>query len=215
MTSKAPPIVSPASLARSIAAIMRCSTSTSTQRSGASERQGARGVERHRRAGRKRLPADGEDMAGDAGPGATEQLPRHGAGRDPRGGFAGARALEDVPHVRASVLGDTREIRVARPGLRDRRAPCATGIGGGLGRRAHRVLPVHPVPVGDRHRDRSADRFARPDAGQDLGAVGFDRHPPSPPVPALPAAQVLGDGVDVDGEPCGNAFEDDDERAAV
>ncbi len=36
MTSKAPPIVSPASLARSMAAIIRCSTSASTQRSGLS-----------------------------------------------------------------------------------------------------------------------------------------------------------------------------------
>ena len=194
---------------------MRCSTSASTQRSGASRARALRGVERHRRAGRKRHAADGEDVAGDADPGAAEQLARHGAGRDARRGLAGARALEDVPHVRAAVLGDAGQIRVARPRLRDRRAPRAAGVGGGFGGRAHRVLPVHPVAVVDRHRDRSADRFAGPDAGQDLGAIGFDRHPPPAAVAALPAAQVRGDGVDVDGKPGGNAFENDDERAAV
>ena len=89
------------------------------------------------------------------------------------------------------------------------------GVRRRLGPGAHRLLPVHPVAVLDQHRDRPADRLAGADAGEDVGPVGLDRHPAAAAVAALPAAQITGDAVEVDGKPGGDAFENDDERAAV
>ena len=72
--------------------------------------------------------ADREDMAREPDADLREQLPRDGAGRDARRGFARAGALEDVAHVAAAVLGDAGQVGVAgaRPG--DRRAPRAARI---------------------------------------------------------------------------------------
>jgi hypothetical protein len=77
------------------------------------------------------------------------------------------------------------------------------------------VLPVDPVPVLDRHRDRAADGFTRANTGQDVGAVGFDRHAPTATVSTLSPLEIRRDEVNVDRQAGGNSFEDDNQRAAV
>ena len=57
----------------------------------------------------------------DADAEAREELPRDGARRDARRGFARARAFEDVADVVAIVLQGARQIGVARAGTRHRR----------------------------------------------------------------------------------------------
>ena len=141
-------------------------------------------------------------MAGDAcRPG--EQLLGDGPGGDACGGFPRARAFEDVAHVVAAVLGHARQIGVAGTRTRDGSAARAATLDNGrvicrgFWGNAHRVLPVRPITVLDHHRDRAADRLARADAGEELGAVGFDRHAAAASVPALTPSQVAGDGVEV------------------
>src|SRR5206468_1653322 len=114
------------------------------------------------------------------------------------GGLARARTLEDVPHVRASVLGDTSKVRMTGAGLRDGSAAGTTGVGWRLDGGPHRVLPVHPVAVLDRHRNRTADGFAGSHTRQDLGAIRLDRHAAAAAVATLTTTQVGGDGFDVD-----------------
>ena len=62
-----------------------------------------------------------------------------------------------------------------------------------------------------------ADRFVASgtDARQDVGAIGLDRHPPAASVSALAAAQIGRDGINVNRESGGDAFEDDDKRATM
>ena len=52
-------------------------------------------------------------------------------------------------------------------------------------------------------------------AGEDVGAIGLDRHAAAAAVAALSAAEIAGDAVEIDGKPGGDAFENDDEGAAV
>ena len=99
MTSNPPPIVSPASLAASMSAIICRSTSASTQRSGLSSGSAAACSKLTSLARGQRRVAEDEDVAGDARTRAGEELLGDGAGGDPGGGFARARALEDVTHV--------------------------------------------------------------------------------------------------------------------
>jgi hypothetical protein len=53
------------------------------------------------------------------------------------------------------------------------------------------------------------------DTTQRLGAVGLNRHPASASVTGLPAAQIGGDGLDIDREPGRYAFQDGEERFPV
>ena len=79
----------------------------------------------------------------------------------------------------------------------------------------HRLLPVHPVAIANEQRDRRAGRTAVADAGDDLGAVAFDLHPPPAAVAALAAAELRVERVDVDLETGGHAVERHHERLAV
>ena len=79
----------------------------------------------------------------------------------------------------------------------------------------HRLLPVHPVAVADQQRDGRAGGAAVADAGKDLGAVAFDRHPPAAAVAALAAAELRVERIDVEVEAGGHPVERDDERLAV
>ena len=69
-------------------------------------------------------------------------------------------------------------------------------VGGGNGRRLvrHRHLPVLPVAVPDRERDRRTERFTEADARNEFGGVLFDLHACAAAVAALAAAQF---GIDV------------------
>ena len=55
-----------------------------------------------------------------------------------------------------------------------------------LGLDVHRALPVGPVAIADQQRDGCASRLAAPDAGQHLGAIGFNRHAPATSIAGLP-----------------------------
>ena len=177
-------------------------------------RELARPLEADRERILERNRPQGEHVAGDLDPETGQQLPGNCAGRDPCGGLARARALQNVTQIRSAVLDRARQIRMSGPWTRDSAAPCAAALLR-LGADAHRLLPVLPVLVPDEQRDRAADRFAVAHAGENLRAVGFDRHPPAASITALAAPQLCGERVEVDREPCGNAFEDGDERLAV
>src|SRR6185436_318153 len=69
--------------------------------------------------------------------------------------------------------------------------------------------------VGYRERYRAAGGHAVTNAAQRLGAVRFDRHAPPAAIAALPAPQLRGDRVEIDGESGGHAFENHHERRAV
>ncbi len=159
--------------------------------------------------------ADREHMTGDADAGAQEQLPREGAGCDARRGLTRARSLEDVAQVLALIFRAAGKVRMSRARTRHRSAPGAARIGGRVDAGTHRVLPVRPVAVFDQHRYRPAEGFPRADAGDDVGAIRFDRHASSTPIAALTPAQIPRDCLEVDRESGGQAFENDDERAAV
>ena len=64
--------------------------------------------------------------------------------------------------------------------------------------RVHPLLPVGEVAVGDRQRDRAAERAAVADAGGDLGGVALDLHPPAAAVAELAARHVAVDGLGVE-----------------
>ena len=121
MTSNAPPIVSPASRALSISAIIRCSSSASDAVKGGVFADRLRICERHGQRIRHRRRADAEDVADDLGLDLAQQLPGDGADGDACGGFARAGALEDVPDVVVPVLDHAREVGVAGPRTRHHR----------------------------------------------------------------------------------------------
>ncbi len=104
---------------------------------------------------------------------------------------------------------------MAGPRTRHRGAPRAPRVGRRVGVDAHRVLPVRPVAVLDRHRDRPADGLAAPHAREHVGGIRFDGHPASAAVASLTSAQLVVDAADVDRQARRDAFENHDERAAV
>src|SRR5207244_1738419 len=65
---------------------------------------------------------------------------------------------------------------------------------------AHRVLPVRPVAIFDQHGDWRAQRLAGADAGDDIGAIRFDRHAAAAPVAALTSPEIAGDALDVNAQ---------------
>ena len=58
-------------------------------------------------------------------------------------------------------------------------------------------------------------RLAGAHAGEDVGPIRLDRHPPATAVAPLSTPEFTGNAVEVDAKPGGNAFENDDEGAAV
>src|SRR5437764_823804 len=79
----------------------------------------------------------------------------------------------------------------------------------------HRLLPVHPVAIANQHGDGRAGSATVTDAGKNLRAVAFDRHPPATAVAGLAAPQLRVERVDIDVEPRRHAVQRDDERLAV
>ena len=155
------------------------------------------------------------DVADDVGAELAQQLPGDGTDGDTGRGFACAGPFEHVADVVVAVFHDAGEIGVAGP------RPGDDGpIGSGCVRRLfrlgiHRPLPVFPVLVRDEEGNRGAGGHAVPDTAERLGAIGFNRHASPAAVAALTAAELRRDGVEVDGQAGGNAFEDRDEPFAV
>ncbi len=129
MTSNAPPIVSPASRALSISAIIRRSSSASTQCSADSSLIACAFANVTASGSAIDSRANTEHVADDLGLDLPQQLSGDGADGDPCGRFACAGALEDVPDVVVPVLDDAREVGVAGAGTRHDRAIDAGDLG--------------------------------------------------------------------------------------
>ena len=145
-------------------------------------------VERHGQLGGRRgdHPAERDDVAPDLHAELVEQPPGQRAGRHPRGGLAGAGALEDVARVHPIVLEHADEVGVAGARAGD---PAAAELARRLGLVGHHVFPVGPVAVGDQHGHRRAERLAGPDAGEPLDVVALDLHPGAAAVALHPAVR--------------------------
>jgi len=91
----------------------------------------------------------------------------------------------------------------------------SASIRGQIGFNSHRALPVVPVLVGDQKRNRPARREAAANASQGFRAIGLDCHPATSAVAALAAAQLGGDGREIDGKAGRDALENRDERLTV
>jgi hypothetical protein len=139
---------------------------------------------------------------------AQERLRQRAPG-DARGGLPGARALEHVADVVEAELPCAREVRV--PG------PRQVHLGHrGLDRpRAHALLPVGVVTIGDLERDGAADRSSVTDAGGDLGRIALDLHPPAAAVAELAPRHVAVHRFAVELQPGGQALDDAGEPGAV
>src|SRR4029079_7230347 len=61
----------------------------------------------------------------------------------------------------------------------------------------HDLLPVLPVAILNKHRDRRAEGFPGAHTGKELDVVGFDLHPSAAPVALLAARQI---DVDIGGD---------------
>ena len=187
-------------------AIIVVSMSASTQRTGLSSGSAAaRSKFTTVPAGRRRF-AEHENVAGDGGAGASQQLLGDRSGGHTRGCFPRARALENVAHVGPTVLGDAGQIGVPR----------ARTCNGGSGARRRPQPPVgrcsHPCrrrpascTASSASRDsRSSSRsgrrsFRRRVRRRASRAVRLDRHAATAAVAALPAAQVTRDRLECRG----------------
>src|SRR5581483_3081219 len=158
----------------------------------------------------RRDAADLRDPPHDADAERREERLREAADRDPRGGLARARALEDVPDVAMVVLERAGEIGVPGPRARDREIRIAI-----LRARRHLLLPVPPVAVLDPERDRRAERLAPTDAGANLGFVLLDLHATAAAVAAHAALQIAIDRVDGDRDAGGEALDDSGQPGSV
>ena len=155
------------------------------------------------------------DVADDLRAEVLQELPCNRADGDSRGGLTRAGALQHIAHVLMAVFRDAGEVRVARSRARDDRTVDAGRLAGRRGFDGHRSLPVLPVAVRNRERDRAPGRQSVTDAAQRLRAIRLDGHATAAAVPALPSAQLHGDGIEVDGEAGGHALENHHERGPV
>ena len=100
-----------------MAATIRADASSSAQRTGGA----LDGVPEHlERRGSGHDVADPDDAGVDVHTERCDQRPAHGSGRDPRGGFASARALEDVARIAEPVLQHARQVGMAGTDAGDR-----------------------------------------------------------------------------------------------
>ena len=142
----------------------------------------------------------GLDIA-DAGHVAADRCARHPLQKHlgqssrghPRRRLARRRPFQYVAGIAPIVLENPRQIRMARPRQIDRlerlRVPLRVGKGVRHGRR-----PILPVAIVNQERQRRAQGDAKPDAGEDFGAVGLDLHAPSATISPLAARQI---GIDI------------------
>ena len=107
--------------------------------------------------------------------------------------------------------------RSAWPGTRarDQRPRRPGGVRRRLLLGVHRLFPVFPVAISDQQRDGGADRFGAAHAGQHFGLIGLDGHAAPAAVAALAAAQLLGDGVEIQVQACRHPFQNHHEPLAV
>src|SRR5262245_14980030 len=159
--------------------------------------------------------ANGPDMARQPDAGVGKQLPCDGTRCHAGRRFTGARSLENVANVVASVLRDTGEIRMAGTRPRHGRAVRTACVGWYFRFGVQRALRFRPHAILIHHRDRTTDAMPGPDAPKDPRTIRFNLHPPAAAVPALTTTQLGGDSVDVDSESVRDAFEDHDEGTAV
>ena len=155
-------------------------------------------------------------MARDADTEATEQQTGQRASRDAGRGLSRARALEHVADVGVAVFDRAGQVRMSRPRPRDGRAILRAGRAFRLLRLdVHRLLPVHPVAVANEQGDRRAGGDTVAYAGEDLGAIAFDLHPPAAAVAALTTSKLQVERVDIELKTRGHAVHRDDQRLAV
>ena len=124
-------------------------------------------------------------------------------------GFARAGALEHVAHVVVAELLHAGEVGVARA-RQVHRGDLGVDRPG-----VHALFPVGVVAIGDRQRDRTAERPAVTNARDDRGAVLLDLHAAAAAVTELAAGEVV---VDVVGRQCEagrHAFDHGDQAGTV
>ena len=114
-----------------------------------------------------------------------------------------------------TVLDRASEIGVPRPRPGDLRAAGARRAFRHLALDVHGLLPVDPVAVANQQGDWRACRPPMAHAGDDLGAITFDLHPPAATVAALASAKLGVQRVDIEFETRGHPVEGHHECLAV
>ena len=140
-----------------------------------------------------------------------EQQLGEGAGSDAGRRLPGAGPLEHVAGVGEAVLLHPGEVGVARADLGQRRLR-------GARRRGHLVVPLvaaEPLGVLDLDGHRRAERAAVADAADEGQLVDLEALARPAAVAEAPAGQLGLDVLDRDGQPGGQALDDDHERLAV
>ena len=78
-----------------------------------------------------------------------------------------------------------------------------------------RLFPVRPIAVLDENRDGRANGFPLPHAGEKLGGVRFDFHPPAAPVAALAPLEVAVDRLKIHRQARRQTLDNRHQRLAV
>ena len=130
------------------------------------------------------------------------------AGRHPGRGFPGAGPLQHVAGLGKPYF--CMPARSAWPGR-----GWVSGLAVAPGRRRHLLGPLGPLGVADHDGHRRAERAAVADAAQEGQLVGLEAHPRAAAVTQAPAGQLAGNILSPNGQPGGQAFDDDDEALAV
>src|SRR6185503_2602722 len=129
-------------------------------------------------------------MAGEVDAGAFEEHFGNRAHADTGRRLAGARALEDVSKILAVVLQASRKIRMPGARASDRRPMRAACVLWRIRLHAHRVLPVHPISIGDGEGHRAAEGLSVSNTRENLRGVALDGHAAAAAVTGLPPAKV-------------------------
>ena len=141
-----------------------------------------------RLAGDHRLhAAERDDMAMELDAKLLQQPSRDRARCHASGGLTCAGTLQHRPHVVESILDRPSQVGVAWTKPRD---PLSRPFDG-LDR--HFLLPVFPVLVPNQQGDRTPQREAMADSGQDFRMILLDFHPAAAAVPELTAVKLRGD----------------------
>jgi len=158
---------------------------------------------------RRADPGDLEHVREDAHPERTKEGLGDRAARHPRGGLAGACALQNVAHVGEPVFLCTHQVGVA--GTRQ----VHLGHGGVHRPGAHALGPVGVIAVLHGQRDWAAQRAPMTDAARDVHPVALDLHPAAAPVTQLPASQIAVDRLSLEREAGGHSLQDAREARPV
>ena len=79
----------------------------------------------------------------------------------------------------------------------------------------HDLIPIRPVLVLDHQSQRRSERQAVTHSAENLDPILLDLHARAAAISLLTAPQFMIDLIDVDGQTCGQTFDDRDERATV